>query len=282
LVLALALTCSLLTAGAESQHLKLASPGLSYVNIPEKTGDFFTDTLAQRLQAHGIQVITQAQMAAVLGLEQQRRMLSCASTSSGCVAELAGALGVDAIITGSLAKLDSGYAINLSIVAANDAHSIAIFSERAKNDDALMDLLGRAADLFASRLGPAARAGKEVAPPAEARVEVSAAEGSGLRGKAWIPAVAAGALTIGAIVLFADAASTDSALKSGSSGITDVNGAVSRGNLDQTLGWTCAGVAVAGLAVAGAMFVWGAPEHAQVMVAPTPNGAMVGFGGRFR
>jgi hypothetical protein len=270
-VLALALTCSLLTAG---EPPKLASPGLSYVNVSDKAGDFFADTLAQKLEARGIRVITKNQMSAVLGLEQQRRMLSCANESSNCLAELAGALGVEGIITGSLAKLDSGYVLNLNVIAANDAHSIAAFSERAKNDDALLEQLGRAAELFAARLRPSAR------PTTDAQVEASGSAG-GLQRKAWIPAVAGGAATIGAIILFADAASTDSALKSGSSGITDVNGAVSRGNLDQTLGWVCVGVGVAGLAAAGAMFLLGAPEQRQVMVVPTANGAVLTVGGRF-
>src|SRR5688572_24149396 len=93
-----------LSTSAGEKPLHLAAPGLSYVNLDEKAGDAFLDYFNQQLALAGkIQVATKAEVSAVLGMERQRNLLGCSEQGS-CMAELAGALGVDGIITGSLAR----------------------------------------------------------------------------------------------------------------------------------------------------------------------------------
>src|SRR4051812_14698011 len=111
------LSAALLFAAPVDATVKLASPGLSYVNVDDKLGDFFNEYFAQQLVLQGgIRVTTKNEISSLLGFERQRQLLGCSDQSSSCLAELAGALGVDGIITGSIAKLSSGYAGNIKIV----------------------------------------------------------------------------------------------------------------------------------------------------------------------
>lgn len=51
------------------------------------------------------QVTSQVEVANLLGLERQRQLLGCAESSSSCAAELAGALGAQFLMSGSVTKL---------------------------------------------------------------------------------------------------------------------------------------------------------------------------------
>jgi len=154
-----ALLASLVAALAAAAPVKLAAPGLSYVNVDEKVGDFMVDYLAQQLVAQGIAVTTKTQVNALLGFERQKSLLGCSGQSASCLAELAGALGVDGLVTGSLARTAKGsYVINITVVAARDGRSVGAMSARAPDDDALLDVLATAARQLApkviSELGP--------------------------------------------------------------------------------------------------------------------------------
>src|SRR5437660_1662129 len=105
--------------------IKLGSPGLSYVSIDDKTGDFFVDFFAQKLIAEGFRVTTKSEISALLGFERQKSLMGCGETATNCLAELAGALGVDGLIVGSLAKTPRGFVMNLKVVSALDARQLA-------------------------------------------------------------------------------------------------------------------------------------------------------------
>ena len=130
---------AVLAADPAASKIKLAAPALSYANLDEKTGDFFLDALGQGLIKHGADVITQKEISAVVGLERQKQLIGCGDDQSSCLAELAGALGVDGIVTGSMAKTSGGFAVNLKIVASSSGKTLAAESTRVKSDDALLD-----------------------------------------------------------------------------------------------------------------------------------------------
>src|SRR4051794_13436933 len=106
---------TLLTSALAAEPIKLAAPQLQAAGVEPAKAQFFSDYLAQQLAGTGLRVTTRAEIAAVLGVERQRQLLAC-SDGSECFAELAGALGVDAVVTGSVAKTEGGkYALTVKV-----------------------------------------------------------------------------------------------------------------------------------------------------------------------
>ena len=110
----------------------------------------------------GFDVISQADVSAMVGFEKQRQMLGCAE-DSGCLAEIGGALGVDFVLSGQVGQIGSRYHLSFQLLDAKRAKVVsraARFSER--DDDALAVAAQTAvADLMATA-GGLARGG---APP---------------------------------------------------------------------------------------------------------------------
>jgi len=103
---ALTLAVLMVATGAPAlPQLKIASPGLTGVRVTDKEATFFSEHLAQQLAAAGAKVSSDREISALLGLERKRQLLGCSESSSQCVTELAGALGVDALVVGDVAKL---------------------------------------------------------------------------------------------------------------------------------------------------------------------------------
>ncbi len=150
--MSLLLMLSLALAAGPAQKT-LASPGLSSINIDERVAAFYSEFFAQELaQKTGYRVFTQGEVAALLGLERQRQLLGCSEDASSCMSELAGALGADGLITGSIARLGSGFAVTLNVVSPQGAHSLAMRTGRSKDEDALLDWLTETAGLVAVQL----------------------------------------------------------------------------------------------------------------------------------
>ncbi|MHB8875016.1 MAG: hypothetical protein ACYC8T_15130 [Myxococcaceae bacterium] len=97
--------------------VKLASPGFNYVNIDEKTGSLFAEYFARQLEGEGVTVLLPQEIAAVLGLERQKQLLGCADENgASCLAELAGGLGANGIITGTIGKVGTGFTVSMKVV----------------------------------------------------------------------------------------------------------------------------------------------------------------------
>lgn len=71
------------------------------------------------------QVTSQAEVANLLGLERQRELLGCAESSSSCTAELAGALGAQFLMSGSVTKLGQD-AFQLSLQVQDTARAMTL------------------------------------------------------------------------------------------------------------------------------------------------------------
>src|SRR5690242_11003681 len=95
----------MLVIAAQVAAPHIAAPDLTVVGLELNRGALYTEHFAQQLTALGFSVVTQKQIASLLGQERQKQLLGCATQSDSCIAELASALGSDAIITGSVAKL---------------------------------------------------------------------------------------------------------------------------------------------------------------------------------
>lgn len=248
---------------------KIAAPGLHFVNVETKLGEFYSEHLAQQLKYAGLQVITSREMQSLLGLERQKQLLGC--SEGACMTELANALGADGILLGDVALLGSTYQVNLKIIGSGDGKTLALESTKASSEAALLEVLTNAAQ----KLARDASVSLGRPPP----VAIGSSSG-GVRKFAWAPA-ALGVAAIGAGV--ACLVVTENAHKTLTMDTNIPNGAelVATGKTTGPL--AVAGFAVGGAALAGAaaMFFLGADSPVTVTTAITPNGAAIGVAGVF-
>ncbi|MCI0573667.1 MAG: hypothetical protein L0Y66_23265 [Myxococcaceae bacterium] len=135
------------------QTVRLASPGLSGVNISSEEADFFNDYFSQQLSQQGeIHVTTKTEVAALLGFERQKQLLGCADASASCLVEVSGALGVDGLVLGSVGRFGDRYGINLKIVDASTGQALAGFSDQVGDEQTLLDFLASSARELAVQL----------------------------------------------------------------------------------------------------------------------------------
>jgi hypothetical protein len=281
-MLAPLLTLSLLAAAPAP--LKLAAPGFSCVNAEEKTCDFFNDYFAQQLATDaGARVTTKTEVSALLGFERQKQLLGCSEESSSCLAEIAGALGVDGVLVGSVATFGAELALTVKVVGAKDGEPLASWSTRAKKD-AVLDALGTGARALAQQLrgrGVASARAQVAAPAPTLAVSSVEAEPRSLRSRAWMPAAGGGALLLGGGVFYGLARSQKAELRK-----TDVNRTAAQldalvrgGKRNQTLGFALMGAGAAGLLAGAGLYAFGAPEAPGLALVPSRGGGALVLSG---
>jgi hypothetical protein len=100
-----------------------------------------TDHLSQEIRdAGGFQrVVSSRELESVMGFEKQRQLMSCQSDS--CMAELAGALGVDFILVGNVGKIGTSYLLNLKVLDVRNGTLVSGVSDRLRgeSEEALLD-----------------------------------------------------------------------------------------------------------------------------------------------
>jgi len=122
-------------------------PLLPLGGVSPETAQLLGDALAGEMRKRaGISVLTQSDIAALLGVEKTRQMLGCGE--AGCMAEIGGALGADRVVHGSLGRVGSSLIVNLSALDARKASAAASVSERLRGaaDEAFLDALPSIAD----------------------------------------------------------------------------------------------------------------------------------------
>src|SRR5437867_3391141 len=116
-VTALLLAAALCAAGAPAPAIRVAV-------MPVQTGEgavkdlsrILTDAIAAEVKrVPGTQVVTQADVQALLSLEKQRQLLGCAEDMS-CMAEIGGALGVENLLLASVGKLGTSWLFHLKLI----------------------------------------------------------------------------------------------------------------------------------------------------------------------
>lgn len=237
-----------LLATAAGQDVTVAVPALQVVGVDEAVASVYVERLATKLAADDVRVTTARDMAQLLGLERQKALLGCGEESS-CVAELAGALGVKALVSGSVARLDSGYVVTLRLLRAPEGTLLSSASERLVGEAALLDFLDDAAVRFREAL----QRTFGTARPAPSFTR-------------WIPALVGGALATGGAVALVVAATQHQALVSGSlQSRGAIDGAVATGRTAELVGYLLVG---GGVASALASVLW---------VALSPDTVLAGF-----
>lgn len=296
-----ALLALLLAAPSDArQPIKLAAPGFSALDITQAQANFFSDHFAQQLTIRGVQVTTANQIGALIGFERQRQLLGCAENAGSCMAELAAALGVDGVITGSIGRFDQSYQVNISVVSSNDGRTLAAVSRNVGGSGALLEALNQAADQVKGDLERALRrtAGPPVPPPAAVAhpaaprppspavaapplVEPSAPVERGSH--VWIPGIgglAAGAA--GGVLLALAGARAGELIEAGrnptENPLNDVRAGeiASQGKLFQLSGLALVGLGAVGLGATGFLYFSSAPAQVSLQLAPGTAGLTVG------
>lgn len=240
------------------------------------------------LENAGLSVVAPKDVAAVLGLERQKMLIGCTEEAS-CLAEIAGALGVDAILYGCVVKAGSGFTVTLRAVGAATAKPVASYSERVASEDKLQDWLDSSAKLMSLQLRQ--ELGGEVltkeittatAAVAQVKANASPAEHK-LRSAAWVPlavgAVGGAAAVVG--LLQARAANTEltQRLAADRAVTPEAERIAARGNAMQIMGWAGVGVAAAGVVTAAVFFFLPSGKGPTPVALIGPSGALVGVAG---
>lgn len=259
--LALMLTA---TATGPTGPIKLVTTPWHTANLDPSLAAFYLEAFAKALRGHGLSVVTSSDIAAVLGVERQKELLTC-NEGSSCLAELGNALGCDGIVVVSAAKLDGTLSATVRVVSAGDGRVLAETSVESGSERGFIDALDGAAGRLAAVLrGPAQAAGPSRAAPLAL-------------------GIGGGALAIGGgvslLLAFNTAAALDAQL-AGSQAVTPTAVQLAAtGKLEQTLGWV--GVGAGAVLVVTAVLVWVFDTPATLALVPTASGATLSFGGRW-
>jgi hypothetical protein len=240
--------------------VSVAAPGLRSYGVDPKLVDAWLDRSVTVLSASGIKVTSHSDMEQALGFERQKQLMGCSDNGNSCLAELAGALGVDALLIGSVVKGESGYTVTLRIIGTSNSQEFASATGRFSKESALLDWLDETMPQLASKLRKAL-----------GREDVGAVSGSAgvptlVR---WTPAfIGVVAVGVGVTLL---ALSQDAAKQLKTPGrftsSADIEATAQRGNTFQLTGWILSGVGTAAIA---AGVLWGLlggqpPAHASLM-----------------
>ena len=242
-----------LSVVAAASPMKVAVTGVAFTGGDATEGQAYVDFFAQKLgDALGTDVTTPSQVAGVLGLERQKQLLGCADGQSQCLAELAGAMGVDFIVTGTMAKLDGAFTVSLKLVEVSSGRAKQSASTRAPNAESLSEWLDQTARAWGGAFNPVAP-GPGVLP-------------------ILLGGVSAG-LAVTAGVLFGLSQVEAGRLRRHDDFMTgaQIVASAAFGQTTQTLGWVFGGLAVAGAVGTVLSIVLKAPSEA-VSVWCTPDG----------
>lgn len=285
--------------------LKVASLGFSSVGIDPELAAFYAQHFAQRLADPAVRVITPEDVAVLLGHERQKQLLGCADESTSCIAELAGALGADGVLSGSLARVGKKLSVTIKIIDPSSARPLFATIVNANDEEGLLLKLDDAAKSaqralvkLAEKRAPAkVEAPKAVEAPrvVEAPVAVAPPEvvvKAPPRSFNWKPfaVLGAGVAVAGAgagVLAHAGGVldemkriEADSALPGNAELLSRAASLRDDGKRSVVAGWMLVGVGAAA-AVAGVVWLVKGSDDAAVAFAPAPGGAMVSISGTF-
>ena len=112
--------------------IRVAVYSLEVENIPKGVAQIVTDNLlAEVRKLEGVSAIGMEEIYEMLQHEKSRQVMGC-EADDACLAEIAGALGVDELITGKLSSLADGSVMVLRRINQREAKITATFNERLK------------------------------------------------------------------------------------------------------------------------------------------------------
>ena len=113
-------------------NIRTAVYNLELESIPESMGRVVTDALlAEVRKIEGISAIGMEEITQMISLEAQKQMMGC-DASESCLAQIAGALGVDELITGNLTELSGSRVLTIRRIDQQRAKVVGTVQERLK------------------------------------------------------------------------------------------------------------------------------------------------------
>jgi hypothetical protein len=240
-----------------------------------------TEVLAQKLGERGLKVLTQDSIGAVLGLERQKQLLGCAETS--CLAELGAAMGLDALIIGSIGALEGRYSLTVKVVSSTNAATLASWAQQGLTARGLESALGRAAWEIADQLSrtPGHEAFKPGDPaPVISSEEPAATTRGSLRPFALVPGIVGLGGVIAGVVLRLQVQSAYDALSPAQTQL-QASATVTRGTTLQTAEVVSFAVGGAFVATAVVMFLLGGSPSTVPIASFDSHGASFALTGSF-
>jgi TolB-like protein len=145
LALVLVMATSALSLADGPSKLKVAIVPLKALGgVQQDIANLVTIQLAAEIQSRGFSVMSPDDLQTKLGFERQKDLLGC--TDANCLVEIGSALGVDRLVSGTIAHVGSSVVINLALINQSSGNVDFRYSERVKeaNDEAFLDLVPKA------------------------------------------------------------------------------------------------------------------------------------------
>lgn len=250
------------------------------VSVPNEEAVLHSEALAQKLLSRGLKVQTPQDLSAVLGLERQRQLLGCGQES--CIAELAAALGVDAMVLGQVGKIDGRYSLNVKLLETKGAQTVVSDAWANLSAAELSHALDRAAwhivQALAERGAAGVKAPTELAPVVQ---QAAVSSGGAVRTLSIIPAVVGVGAGVAGVLCHLQAGAAYAAIT------PELTSEAAKLKVQDGTGWQNgeraafigAGVLLTGAAL---MFALGGPtETTPVVMLDGHGGGMVAVTGRF-
>ena len=134
--------------------IRVAVYDLELTNLPAGLGRLVTEALLEEVRKlEGVSAIGMDEVREMLDFERERRILGCESDDE-CLAEIAGALGVDELLTGQLSEQADGRMMVLKRIDQRRAEVRESFSKRleiSQGEEFLLALGGAMGSLFPER-----------------------------------------------------------------------------------------------------------------------------------
>ena len=225
LVLALVITSPRADAQTvrKSKRARIAVLDLdAKLGVDPKLAELVTTRLVAQIQeTSGEGVISSSDVKNALGYERERQLLGC--TESSCMAELGGALGVDLLVTGTIAHVGKARTFDAQVMDVSKALVLRRYSHRLPDDagdEAFLDEVApAAAALFpptptavadvkpSANVAPKPAATSDVstAPSTERRIEANLLAASELTAKGGLGMVRGGYRVVPAVAVQAGA-----------------------------------------------------------------------------
>ncbi len=141
----------------------------SVQGVSAGTATILTAIVVDVASRSGFDVISQADVTAMIGFEKQKQMLGCRDDSS-CLAEIGGALGVDFVLSGQVGQIGSRLHLSFQLLESRKAKVVARAARFSDRDE---DALASNAETTVREVLASARIGErqQVAQSGDSRVE---------------------------------------------------------------------------------------------------------------
>lgn len=232
--------------------------------VDKDVASAFTDSVAAEVQkVPGVRVITQSDIQALLSLEKQKKMFGCSEDAS-CLAEIGGALGVEYLVVGNVARLGSSWLMFLKVIDVKKVSTVSRADTKGANEDALLETIPRMIEQMFPNRGYSAKnsiATRLSAPPPAAYLQPETAAGGGPAGPKksyraawWMIGGGLGLAVAGAVLATHPWQSADEFQERNGMRIYKMTAEEAK-SINKVAGIGTVGAGV-GVALAGAGFIW--------------------------